>query len=406
MSLILRWVGKDHADVVGSTHCHAFRPSPKEIPEHVEDVKSDGRVTGDDFLIVEHDGQVIGTATSLSLQMWVRQSRLACQGVADVSVIKTHRRRKIEDQGVATRMMWETIRRARDRGQVVSALMPFRVSFYEHFGYGAIERRNIWTVPTSILPQGEFDGMRYYESSDEPTLAACRQQAVTQGQCDIERSASSWKQHFDRPFDGYVIVDRPEPAGPVQSYLHMNQVAENGQDVLRVTHRDAISPAAFRRQLHFLASLRDQYAAVRLTLPADLPLHYLLRESQLPHRPVNHPAAALRTVTRMQLKILDHLKFLVAVRTAEHLNGSIIVRVLEAEGHSVTLVLDFQHGRIDGRLTEDSPQITCRDTTWAAIACGELKLTDAIRVGLAESDLSDIPEPFIAGPVPFCDEYF
>ena len=31
--------------------------------------------------------------------------------------------------------------------QVISALMPFRGSFYEHFGYGIAECRCTWTVP-------------------------------------------------------------------------------------------------------------------------------------------------------------------------------------------------------------------------------------------------------------------
>jgi predicted acetyltransferase len=405
MAISLRWVGKDHAELLALIRCMAFKPSLQEAPRLAEEIAGDGRLGGDDCLLLEIDGQPVGTTTSLSFNMWVRGRPIPCQGVADVSVVKTHRRRRFDGQGVATRLLWETLRLARERGQIVSALMPFRVSFYEHFGYGAVERRNIWTVPTAILPPGDFDGFRFYEPRDAEALFACRQQAVERGQCDIERSPGSWKRHLDR-FDGYLVVDRPTADGPIEGYLHFTQSAREETDVLHVTHRDAITPQAFRRQLHFLASLRDQYAHAVLTLPADVPLNWMLRETQLPHRRVNHPAARLETITRMQLRILDHMRFLAALTVPEDLVSSLVVRVLESEGHASTLYLEFDGGRVHAATTSGTPQFICPDRVWAAIACGELRLNDAVRLGLAESNLDVLPEPFCHGRVPWCDEYF
>ena len=48
---------------------------------------------------------------------------------------------------------------------------------------------------------------------------------------------------------------------------------------------------ALKRQLYFLASLKDQYSGVYLTLPGDLQLNRLLKEDQIPHRLVEHASA-------------------------------------------------------------------------------------------------------------------
>ena len=87
-----------------------------------------------------------------------------CQGVAWVGAIKTHRRRGGSDPGVATTVMREVVRHARDRGDACSALMPFRASYYQHFGYGVVERRHEWTVPIAALPTGDCDGVRFYST--------------------------------------------------------------------------------------------------------------------------------------------------------------------------------------------------------------------------------------------------
>src|SRR5688500_16356890 len=157
MSLELRWVDDDERDRVAETRMLCYAPARKELAGYVERLKSDKRVKAGDWLLAEVDGQPVGTATSIAQTMWVRGGPVPCQGVAHVGTIKTHRRKSGNGQpGVATAVMNETIRAARERGFVVSALMPFRGSFYEHFGYGFVERRAEWTVPMAVFPKGGF----------------------------------------------------------------------------------------------------------------------------------------------------------------------------------------------------------------------------------------------------------
>jgi predicted acetyltransferase len=166
MPLSLRWVGQSEYDALAEVRARCYAPAAKDVAVFKERLLSDQRAKPGDHLLAERDGRIVGTATSLSMTMWVRGGSVPCQGVAFVGTIKTARRggsKSAGERGIASQIMFEALRLARERQQVVSALMPFRASFYEHFGYGLAEQRAEWIVPLSILPPGDFGGIRYRE---------------------------------------------------------------------------------------------------------------------------------------------------------------------------------------------------------------------------------------------------
>ena len=73
--------------------------------------------------------------------------------------------------------------------------------------------------------------------------------------------------------------------------------------------------AALRRQLCFLASLRSISDGGDVA-PRGLTDQLAVRETQLPHRLVNHAHAEARLETRMQVRILDHKRFLAALHAS------------------------------------------------------------------------------------------
>lgn len=410
MSLELRWVGEADVDRVAETQMRCYSHAGRELDRYTEHVRSDPTAISGDFLLAERDGQAVGTATSLSMTMWVRGSPIPCQGVASVGTIKTHRRRNSDGKGVATQIMHETLRMAREREQVVSALMPFRASFYEHFGYGLVERRCEWTMPLSVLPTGDFDGIQFYRESDLPDLMKFRQSTVERGQCDIERPEAAWRYWLKtRAENGFVFIDRPKDSGPVHGYLALEHKQVGTKDYLRVMQMSYEDMPALRRQLHFLASLRDQYMAAIMLLPADLPLNWMLKETQLPHRLVNHAHAEARLDTRMQLRVLDHQRFLAALRLPPDSHGRTVVSVSESEGHESRFALDIADGQATATDTHETVNFACPDRVWAAIACGDLPATRAVELGLASTiDLrhAELLDVLSKGPAPFSHEYF
>src|SRR5256885_1342193 len=118
MSVILRWVGDGDLDRIARvrTLCYALGPKELEHPDRV--LRADPRPKPGDFLLAEEDGEPVGTTTALSLIAWVRGSPVPCQGIAYVGTIRTRRRGGAGgERGIASQLMHEALRVARERGQ-------------------------------------------------------------------------------------------------------------------------------------------------------------------------------------------------------------------------------------------------------------------------------------------------
>lgn len=412
MPLNLRWTTEADDERVAETRLRCYAAASKEREAFLERLRTDPRVRPGDCVLAEQDGRAVGTATALSMRMWVRGGSVPCQGVAWVGAIKTHRRGGAgSEKGIASQIMHETIRLARERGEVVSALMPFRASFYEHFGYGVMERRCDWTVPISLLPKESAGGLRYFEPTDLPELMACRQRVAQAGQCDIERSEGQWRWFVKSAEDGFLLVDRPDETGLIQGWMSLQRNRlPDGRDVAKVVELGFEDASSLRRSLGFLAGLKDQFSLATLTLPADVPLNRLLREPQITHRDArNHPTAECRPLTRMQLRILDHHRFLEAMSVKPTMTGRAKVSIHETEGNLSRFAIDWSGEGLSVSPHAGAADLECRDTTWAAIACGDLRPTDAVRLGLAtgsnEAALR-LLDQLAEGPAPFTHEYF
>jgi predicted acetyltransferase len=239
----------------------------------------------------------------------------------------------------------------------------------------------------------------------------CHQRAVSQGQASFDRGDEGWAYMLKLAQDGLLVVDRPGGNdGPIRSWMLMVHHHEAGRDTVRTgDHLAYDSVDSLRRQLHFLASLRDQYLSASLVLPADVPLNWLLRERQVPHRPVNHDVPAPRLFTRMQVRVLDHVRLLEAIPWPKTARGKATIGIRESEGNTSTICLDVSDGRASARAQSAEPEVRCTDAVWAAVALGELTATQAHRWGLVEASNPQalaLLDALAEGPVPFSHEYF
>jgi predicted acetyltransferase len=306
--------------------------------------------------------------------------------------------------------MNETLRAARERGLVVSALMPFRGSYYEHFGYGFVERRAAWTVPLDLIPEGDFSSVRFYRDADFEALAQCKQRIARSGQCDIERSAAMWKYYLRELEDSFLVVDR-EGDGPVRAWMTIQHQHRDGLDTVRAFFDTGWEDVtALKRLLYFLGSLRDQYRFAAIQLPVDLRLNLLLREKQMTHRvSKNHPNAEVRPFNRMQVRVLDHGKFLEAMNWPADAKGRAVVAVREPEGNGSKFCIEVEGGRAVVKASDAAADVECHASAWAAIACGDIKASAAGELGLIQVNSAaavGILDALAEGPPPFCREYF
>jgi predicted acetyltransferase len=309
--------------------------------------------------------------------------------------------------------MREVVRAARERNFVVSALMPFRGSWYEHFGYGIVERRADWTVPMSIFPAGDFETVRFYDAArDRQPLMDCRQRLAQRGQADIERSAHAWDAYIeDIERRGFLVLDR-HGDGPVRGWMAFEHVHKDGPDTVRTQFDTGYEDiATLKRFLNFLGSLRDQYSFASIRTPRDLPLNLLLKEPQMTHRANrNHPTAEMRPYTRMQVRVLDHAKLLSAMKLpADRAAGKVVVAIHESEGTVSKLAVEIADGKASASPTQASADVEMSDRLWAIVALGDVPATRAAELGLItvtnRSPLG-VLDVLAAGPPPFCREYF
>jgi predicted acetyltransferase len=406
MELKLNWTGD--RDRVAETRLMCYAAARKELPRFREMVEADGWSGPGDYLLAERGSRAVGTATSISFNMWIRGVSFSCQGVAWVGAVKSARRQGGTDPGVASAVMKEIVRMGRERGHVVSALMPFRVSFYEHFGYGVVERRGDWTVPLSVVPHGHTTGWRFAEPGDyEGPLVRHWQRSTEAGQCDVERSARRWSRLKLTDEEGMCFVR--EAGGEIDAMVMIVDERTEERRNLRVVAFSPAEAGAIAPLLSFLGTMRDQYSAAVISVPADWQINRLLREPQVPHRPVDHATAQMRLQTRMSMRILDHRKYLESLKWPAQTKGRVTIGVSESEGGTSRFGLEIEAGRATVKPATGEADFECRDIHWAAIATSDLKAGDAVRWNLARQSgaaASRWLEEAFAGPAPFCREAF
>jgi predicted N-acetyltransferase YhbS len=144
----IRQIGANERPMVSvPIQAYGFQPSP--APESaLERLREDNwryykeHVT----LVAEVDGVAVADASAVPMRQNVRGAVYQMAGVAGVATLPQARRR-----GYARALVTEILGLMRDQGYVVSALYPFRPSFYGRFGYVGLPRtRTVTFSPSSV----------------------------------------------------------------------------------------------------------------------------------------------------------------------------------------------------------------------------------------------------------------
>jgi predicted acetyltransferase len=161
--------------------------------------------------------------------------------------------------------------------------------------------------------------------------------------------------------------------------------------------------------LGLLRGLRDQYSVARVTLPIDLPVNWLLSERQVPHRRVDHSSATCRTITRMQLRVLDPIKFLDGQRVVSTGGGKAVITVRTVDGVMQVFELAVEDGHVSAKASSASADVECDEVVFAALCTGALPAATAAALRLIRLERPEALPALAAlgdGPRPFCYEYF
>lgn len=138
--------GEDHIPQMAALWAEAFPEKPQE--RRAREIR-EGFTYGDltDCWVVEVDGRLAGALRTyrLSMHLWGRP--IPTMGLAGVAVAPDFRRR-----GIGRTMCAEALRIARERGDVLCALYPFRASFYRDLGFALAGEYHRYRFDPQDLP--------------------------------------------------------------------------------------------------------------------------------------------------------------------------------------------------------------------------------------------------------------
>jgi predicted acetyltransferase len=262
----------DTARLVG----HSFIGRP---PEYFQEVLRSGPWGGVEILWVgEERGRLTSACQLISFQQWVGGACLPMMGLAAVAVSPSHRRRR-----VAGRLVTSGLRYARERGDLVSALYPFRIRFYEELGYGLAGEAHQYLLPPEQFPDSaERLRIELVRGGDDRQVirALYDRWAPTQnGQ--LMRHDGHWKRLWEGERAG--VVYRSEGGVP-EGYAVVRYRSDlaPAERFLDVEERVWLTPAARRGIYAWLASLGDQWRLLAYRAHPEEGFAEIVREPRLP----------------------------------------------------------------------------------------------------------------------------
>ncbi len=256
---------------------HSFIGRPLS---YFESVLHEGPHGGLESLWVGEDAAGLNSVCFLySLRQWIGGAALPVMGLGLVTVSPVHRRR-----GLGARLTASGLRHARERGEVASALYPFRITFYGRLGYGLAGEAYQYQLPPETLPNS-LERARARVVRTEADHAAVRRvyDSWIRGQTgQIERTERSWAKVWDGEDRAGVVVwgEDDEPEG----YAIVRYRADLPPDVryLDVEERAWLTPAAQRALYGWLSSLGDQWGSILYRAHPEESFEHFVREPRLP----------------------------------------------------------------------------------------------------------------------------
>jgi predicted acetyltransferase len=272
---------------VAALWCQAF-PGPRTVAERVRMLETGGRYGGLDTVLVARDGDgaLVGACKIYPMRQRLAGAAMPMMGLAAVAVAQEARR-----HGVGAQICQRAMETARDRGDVISTLYPFRVDYYQRLGWGLVGELHDYRFATAALPAD--DGARHVRpargAADADAIAACYDRAISPATGPIDRDARVWgyrlageevgTRPLEKPVSGtgtgggvqlgedVIVYDR----GRVAGYALLRRVSRKPprDGVLHIRELVAESDEAYRGILAYLAGLGDRWPVGRYAARPD-----------------------------------------------------------------------------------------------------------------------------------------
>jgi predicted acetyltransferase len=177
-------------EAVAELWCQAF-PGKRTVAERVRMLESGGRYGGLETVLVARDnaGSLLAACKIYRLTQHIAGVAMPMMGLAAVAVAPAARR-----QGLGAYLCTRAMAAARERGDVISTLYPFRADYYERLGWGLVGELHEYRARTGALPA--YEEGRHVRTArgaaDAEAIAACYARVAARSNGPIARDARIW----------------------------------------------------------------------------------------------------------------------------------------------------------------------------------------------------------------------
>lgn len=310
---------------------------------------------------------------------------LEVDALTNVTVAATHRRR-----GLLRRMLEDSLRSARERGDALSILIAAEWPIYGRFGYAPATSAATYALHTSrtgAVPSGDPSRVRHVDRDEFAVIAPAVFDAMrTQRAGQVDRGGVWWDRMLGRA--GYAPAD----GLPTNWFVHDG---EHGPDGLLAWSADAqptLVPPFGTVNVWLLAAADD--AAYR-DLWAYLAGLDLVDEIRLANRPVDEPVrwllpdarrlVATQLVDFLWLRLIDIPAALAARRYA--LDGEIVIEVVDDAAPPLAggrYELSVAGDEVECAPTGRAADLVLDQTALASIYLGGFRLRERLVAGDVE----------------------
>ncbi|GAB3818613.1 GNAT family N-acetyltransferase [Micromonospora zhanjiangensis] len=322
-------------------------------------------------LVAEEGRTALATVTAIPMRQNVRGTVLPMAGVAAVATHPLARR-----QGHVRTLLTRLLGEMRDEGCVVSALYPFRPSFYARFGYAGLPKaRTVGFSPAGLAPlvradlPGDLRWQRIREGYPDQRALTERLLADRHGFAIFPASRAVWPRDTDERWSVTALVDG-EVAGVFTYRISDHGGTLAGDDLLTT------GPLGRTLLLQFLARHVDQVDRVTMRIaPDETPelwgVDFAVRVTADVHFPTSAAPMA-------RLLSLDALRGLAAGP------GRVVVELVDDPFLSGRHLLDGTDGRIEltGADPTAVPAATLTAAGLSALVYGVLDPVEVVLQGL------------------------
>jgi predicted acetyltransferase len=310
-------------------------------------------------------------------RVWVGGGEMGMGGIGAVSTWAD-----LQGKGYAGKLMRESVRIMRERGDAVSALYPFSHRYYGKFGWASMGERIIYTDTRqdNLMPYEERALVRRClgeEDIERLDTAYCTYALRFNGM--VVRTRENWsrrlKHLMDEKGQAYLIENDGKPIG----YFFCENVAAQPWGYECITRDFACAtPEAYPAMFGFLAMLPTNVTKITITAPAFPPLIEHFKE----------PSFTMKWGVPLQYRVVDVERAVVARGFLPEAHGRFIIAVQDTCGDWNTGMweIEVQDGHGEARRNPAArAELEMTIQQFAQLFMGHLDMVGLARQGLFSS---------------------